>query len=204
MADLGSDGPEQGRALEDLRQVLERTATFYVRRRLSGQEGIADDEMQALAEDSAQEACVLVLRKLPTFRGEAKFETWACSFAIRVVMTALRRRLWRDTSLDAWQELASNSLPAAGWTYPELAAQRNAIWDVVREIVETDLTQRQREVLSLVVIQGVPTEVVEDHLGTTASALYKMTHDARRKLKAGLLKRGFSIEEVLGAFAARG
>jgi hypothetical protein len=29
-----------------------------------------------------------------------------------------------------------------------------------------------------------------------------MTHDARRKLKAGLLKRGYSTDEILDAFAA--
>jgi hypothetical protein len=36
----------------------------------------------------------------------------------------------------------------------------------------------------------------------TPSALYKMTHDARRKLKAGLVKRGFTLEEILHAFEA--
>lgn len=206
VADLSSAGPEQQQALQDLQSVLERTAWFYVRRRLSGQEGIADDEIQALAEDSAQDASLLVLKKLDTFRGEAKFQTWACSFVLRVAMTALRRRLWRDISLDrppeVWQEPASSNLPSSGWADPQLATQRHAIWDVVRDIVETDLTDRQREVLNLVVIQGVPTEIVEDRLGTSASALYKTTHDARRKLKAGLQKRGFSLEEILSAFEA--
>ena len=72
---------------------------------------------------------------------------------------------------------------------------------VIREVVQTELTERQRLVLNLVVINGVSTEEVETLLKTTPSALYKLTHDARRKLKAGLLKRGFTTSEILSAFA---
>jgi RNA polymerase sigma-70 factor (ECF subfamily) len=95
-------------------------------------------------------------------------------------------------------------LPASGWADPQLAAQRSAIWEVVRSIIETDLTERQRYVLHILVIQGMPTEVAEEHLQMTPSALYKMTHDARKKLKAGLQSRGFTTQEVLEAFAAEG
>jgi RNA polymerase sigma-70 factor (ECF subfamily) len=58
-------------------------------------------------------------------------------------------------------------------------------------------------VLNLVVIHGVDAEEMAERLGITAGALYKLTHDARRKLKAGLLARGFSTAEILEAFAAR-
>ena len=91
-----------------------------------------------------------------------------------------------------------------GWANPQIALQRQTMWDVVREVVETELTERQREALNLVVIHGVRTEKVEEVMGVTPSALYKMTHDARRKLRAGLLKRGYSIGEILSAFAAQG
>jgi hypothetical protein len=36
----------------------------------------------------------------------------------------------------------------------------------------------------------------------SAGTLYKLTHDARRKLKAGLLARGFLVAEILDAFSA--
>ena len=206
IAELGSSGPQQRQALADLQRILERTASLYVRRRLSGREDIAADAVQALIEDSSQDASLLVLKKLNTFRGDAKFQTWASSFVLRVVMTALRRHLWRDVSLDrprgSEQEPMHAALPSAGWADPQLAAQRSAIWDVLRDIMETDLTERQRHVLDLIVIQGIPTEIVEDQLQVTASALYKMTHDARRKLKAGLQSRGFSLADVLEAFSA--
>jgi RNA polymerase sigma-70 factor (ECF subfamily) len=206
LADLRSEGEAQDAALDDLRDSLERAALFYARRRLGGSEDVGADEVAALAEDSAQEALLIVLAKLETFRGEAKFLTWANSLCVRVAMTALRRRLWRDLSwdrlTDGWQEPTAAMVAASGRADPQLAAQRQAIWDVINEVLNTDLTERQRLVLDWIVLKGIHTEEVEDRLGVTASALYKLTHDARRKLKAGLGKRGFTTGEILEAFAA--
>jgi RNA polymerase sigma-70 factor (ECF subfamily) len=175
---------------------------------MAGAEGVAQDELMALAEDSAQEACLLIIEKLQTFRGEASFLTWGSAIAVGFAMTALRRKLWRDLSLDrmpdGWQVPPSSAIASDGWANPDLAAQRQAIWQVISEVVQTDLTERQRQILNLVVINGVDTEEVAERMGVSAGALYKMTHDARRKLKAGLLKRGFSTGEILGAFAAEG
>ena len=116
---------------------------------------------------------------------------------------------WTDGSLavmvDAAWRVSLVLLAAWGITRlarREPAALRHAIWAVIQEVVAVDLTPRQRQALDLVVINGVSTEDVEEYLGVTASALYKMTHDARRKLKAGLEKRGFTTQEILGAFSA--
>jgi RNA polymerase sigma-70 factor (ECF subfamily) len=208
IADLKSSGQAQQAALREMGQALERSALFYLNRRLAGSESVASDEIAALAQDVTQEASLLVLQKLDSFRGEARFLTWASSLAVRVAMTALRRRLWRDLSLDrlsdGWQEPAASLVPANGWANPQLATQRHAIWDTINEVVHSELTDRQRQVLDLIVLKGVHTEEVEDRLGVTASALYKMTHDARRKLKAGLMKRGLTTQEILAAFAAEG
>src|SRR5215207_582016 len=200
-----SDGPHP-EALADLRAHLERSALFYIRRRLTDAHGVASDAIDALAEDSAEEALLLVLQNVGTFRGEARFLTWAAAIGVGVAMTALRRRLWRDVSLDrmpdGWQAPATMATSGSGWEYPHLAAQRSEIWSVIKEVVQRDLTDRQRQVLNLVVINGVDAEEVAERLGTSAGALYKLTHDARRKLKAGLLARGFSTAEILSAFSA--
>ncbi len=148
------------------------------------------------------------MENLGSFRGEARFLTWAAAIAVGVVMGALRRRLWRDLSLehmpDGWQEPASSAARSSGWEHPDLAAQRTEIWSVIKEVVQRDLTDRQRQVLNLVVINGVDSEEVAERIGVSAGALYKLTHDARRKLKAGLVARGFSTHEILQAFSAQG
>jgi RNA polymerase sigma-70 factor (ECF subfamily) len=208
VAALASGGQDQQEALSELRPFLERSALFYLRRRLKGAVGVAPDEVQSLAEDTAQEASLLVLRHLESFRGEARFLTWAAAIAVGVAMGALRRRLWRDLSLDrmpdGWQAPAGKAVAGNGWEHPHLAAQRQEMWDVIKAVVESDLTERQRLVLNLVVLRGVNAEEVAERLGISPGALYKLTHDARRKLKAGLLKRGYTTDEILAAFAATG
>lgn len=205
---LRSDGQDQQEAIEDLRRALERAALFYVRRRAPGLKGATTDELESLAQDAAQEATLQVLAKLDSFRGESRFLTWASATAVGRAMTALRRRLWQDISLDrlpdGWLEPTDLAISTNGWDHPDLAAQRQEIWRVIRDVVASELTERQREVLNQVVLQGANAEEVAERMGTTAGALYKMTHDARRKLKAGLLKRGFSTSEILDAFTPAG
>jgi len=193
-------------ALADLRAHLVRAALFAIRRRLTTAPGVMSDEIDSLSEDCAQESLVLALDNIGSFRGEARFTTWASAIAVGVAMSATRRRLWRDLSLDhmpdGWQAPASTVTSSSGWEHPHLAAQRTEIWSVIKEVVQRDLTDRQRQVLNLVVINGVDAEEVAERLGITAGALYKLTHDARRKLKAGLLARGFSTAEILQAFSS--
>jgi RNA polymerase sigma-70 factor (ECF subfamily) len=206
LIDLRATGAQQGEAIEDLRRALERAALFYVRRRGPRLHGAATDELESLAQDAAQEATLQVLKKLDSFRGESRFLTWASAIAVGRAMTALRRRLWQDISLDrvpdGWQQPAAVAISGNGWEDPDLAAQRQEIWEVIRDVVAQELTQRQRDVLNQVVLNGANAEEVAERMGTSPGALYKMTHDARRKLKAGLLKRGFSTQEILDAFAA--
>src|SRR5262249_35451243 len=194
-------------AVAELKAHLERAAFFTVRRRLASAHGVMPDEIESLAEDSAQEGLVLVLQNLGSFRGEARFVTWASAIAIGVALAAMRRQRWRDLSLDhmpdGWQEPASSATSSSGWENPHLATQRTEMWSVIKEVVQRDLTNRQRQVLNLVVINGVDADEVAERLGVTAGALYKLTHDARRKLKRGLLARGFSTAEILEAFAAQ-
>jgi RNA polymerase sigma-70 factor (ECF subfamily) len=202
----GPEGPD-AEALAELRAHLQRAALFSIRRRLAAARGVMSDEIDSLAEDCAQEALLIALQNPGSFRGEARFVTWASAIAVGVAMAALRRRMWRDLSLDhmpdGWHEPASSATSSSGWEHPHLAAQRAEIWSVIREVVQRDLTERQRHVLNLVVINGVDAEEVAERLAISAGALYKLTHDARRKLKAGLLARGFSTSEILQAFSAQ-
>jgi RNA polymerase sigma-70 factor, ECF subfamily len=42
----------------------------------------------------------------------------------------------------------------------------------------------------------VPIDVFAERLGTTRGALYKTLHDARRKLRSDLAKRGFTLDSI--------
>jgi RNA polymerase sigma-70 factor (ECF subfamily) len=61
----------------------------------------------------------------------------------------------------------------------------------VREGIRTALTPRQRQVLVAVVLEGVPIDVLAERLGSNRNALYKMLHDARRRLRAHVAEAGY-------------
>jgi DNA-directed RNA polymerase specialized sigma24 family protein len=50
-------------------------------------------------------------------------------------------------------------------------------------MVEEDLTARQQEAVVAVFLEGMPISEVAKRMGTNQYALYKLLHDARRKLK---------------------
>lgn len=63
-----------------------------------------------------------------------------------------------------------------------------------RDEIECSPGPRQREVLVAVALNGVPIDVLAERLESTRGALYKNLHDARRKLRAALIARGFELD----------
>jgi len=47
---------------------------------------------------------------------------------------------------------------------------------------------------------GMALEEVAKRMGTNRNALYKLLHDARKKLKKQLAREGLQIDEILAAF----
>jgi RNA polymerase sigma-70 factor (ECF subfamily) len=47
----------------------------------------------------------------------------------------------------------------------------------------------------------MPQDEIARHLGSNRNAVYKLTHDARKRLKQGLEMAGFGTEEIRAAFA---
>ena len=191
---LRGAGPEQQEALSDLRVALLRG----LRRPVSHRAG-ADD---AFLEDVVQDALVRVLERLPQFEGRSQFLTWAMAVAIRVAMSELRRRRWKDVSLDevvADVELAPGRVvdDAPG---PLARSEREAILATMHEVIQNGLTVKQREAL-LAALRGMPLDEIARQLGTNRNALYKLTHDARKRLRQGLEAAGFTAEDIGAAFA---
>ena len=204
--DLSASGKVQEAAIADLRDLLLRAALYFFSRNLSDFHGLNRDEITQRAEDCAQDALIAVLSHLSDFRGDSKFSTWAYKFAINMALMASRRERWKGVSLD---ELASSDTSnffervmqdKSDGVSPEQSAMQGEIRRTLRELIERDLTERQRQVLFMMVFNDVPMDEVVRHLDTNRNAIYKMLHDARRKLKSGLQARGFEIGETLTLF----
>jgi RNA polymerase sigma factor (sigma-70 family) len=70
----------------------------------------------------------------------------------------------------------------------------------LRRMVDEELTDRQREAVVAVLLEEMPISEVARRMGTNQNALYKLLHDARRKLKRQMEAAGLSPQEVLAAF----
>ena len=154
------------------------------------------------AEDFAQEALIKITGNLDSFSEESRFTTWAQKIAMNVALTELKRRRWRDVSL---QELfarrgADDRGPADAQLSPEQLAFQSTVLQELRRMVNEELTDRQREAVVAVVLEGMPVSEVAMRMGTNQNALYKLLHDARKKLKMKMEAAGISPHEVLAAF----
>jgi RNA polymerase sigma-70 factor, ECF subfamily len=172
-----------GEALADLRAYICRS----LQTALSGRAGQGD------VEDFAQQALTRILKSLDTFRGDSRFTTWATSVAIRIAFGELRRKQWGAVSLDALLEGGQAPSPVKA---PEALekASGGEVLGVLLEGIDTVLSERQRTVV-LAELEGMPTSVLSKELGVSTGALYKMHHDARKKLRSFLEQRGFRGED---------
>jgi RNA polymerase sigma factor (sigma-70 family) len=158
--------------------------------------------VDAYVEDFAQEALIRITGNLDSFRGESRFTTWAQKIAMNVALTELKRRRWRDVSLQDLfaQREAADSGPADRRLTPEQLAFQNMVLGELRRMVDEELTDRQREAVVAVILEGMPISEVARRMDTNQNALYKLLHDARRKLKRRMEDAGLSPQEVLAAF----
>src|SRR5215207_6766153 len=83
--------PNPSKALADLYDLLVRG----LKAALGGYGG----GVEANVGDFAQEALIKITGNLDSFRGESRFTTWAQKIAMNVALTELKRRRWRDVSL---------------------------------------------------------------------------------------------------------
>ena len=188
-------GPNPDEALADLYELLVRG----LRASLGGYGG----GIEANVEDFAQEALIRITANLGSFRGESRFTTWAQKIAMNVALTELKRRRWRDVSLQdllARREVADRRGPTDPQLTPEQLVLQNMVLGELRRVVDQELTDRQREAVVAVLLEGMPISEVAKRMGTNQNALYKLLHDARKKLKRRMKAAGLSPQEVLVAF----
>lgn len=183
-------GPEGDRALEDLRRYLVEGLHIALRQRRIPQ-------ARSIADDFAQEALLKILNGLDSFRGGSRFTTWAFSVAIRVMLTELRRKRWQDVSMEDLAAPGDETLTASSDEGPDRALEQTTATRLLDEVMRRELTERQRTAIYAVMIHEMPLEEVALRLGTNRNALYKLLHDARRRLKNALEARGLSSDDFV-------
>ena len=192
LADLRGSNPDE--ALADLYDLLVRGLRVVLGTYASG--------VEANVEDFAQEALIKITDNLDSFRGESRFTTWAQKIAMNVALTELRRRRWRDVSLQdlfARREAADRG-PADTQLTPEQLALQNTVVQELRRMVDEELTDRQREAVVAGLLEEMPISEVARRMSTNQNALYKLLHGARRRLKRRMEAMGISPKEVLAVF----
>jgi len=188
---LRAEGAEGQAAVGELHALLLKAARFEIGRRAAQLPHLRGGDHEDLAQQAADDALMAVLRKLDEFRGESRFTTWAYKFALLEAAVKVRRRAWQGREIpledEAWSALADAGARAGR------GAEDRELFAALREEIEGSLSDRQREVLVAVALNGVPIDVLAERLGSTRGALYKNLHDARRKLRAALAARGFRV-----------
>jgi RNA polymerase sigma-70 factor, ECF subfamily len=201
IADLQAGGQDQELALEDLRGLITRGLPFALAKWLAP----TDPGFNPLVEDVVQETMLKVLDNLASFEGRSQFTTWVHKIAVRAALSELRRKHWRDTSLETLinppDGAAFASLDADPASGPAQRSEQRDMIERVGRILAGELTERQRQVMVAMQINGAPAQVVADRMGITRNALYKLMHDARLRLRERLHAEGLSPEDILASFA---
>lgn len=192
--DLGGSGSEYDEAVARLHELLLRVTRHEVRRR-RGQLPITGPELDDLAHQAADDAVIGVVAKVAQFRGQSRFSTWACKFAIFEVSTKIGRHFWQKSAvpMDAedWDRLPDRfGLDPAGF------AEWRDVIAALHRAVDDELTDRQRRIFVAIVVNGTPLDTLIVELGSSRNAIYKTLFDARRKLRASLVTDGYLEDDA--------
>ena len=186
---LTASGAEQEDALSELRGILFARVLRAFRSNPKVDEAFVDDVVQ--------EGRVKILGSMGDFQGRSQFMTWATTIVIRIAITEIRRRRWKDVSLD---ELLENRSTAVRRRDPELSAGqkllKSQLIETLHRVIREQLTEKQRTVLQAE-LQGMPQEEIGRRLGSNRNAIYKMGHDARKRLRKGMIEAGYSAEDLV-------
>ena len=157
---------------------------------------------ESFLEDVVQDSVMRILERIDQFEGRSQFLTWATSIAIHVAMGELRRTRWKDVSLD---DVFSETDFIPDRTIdrdasPDAQLDRQSLLAAMQRVIEEDLTEKQKTAL-LAELKGMPQDEIARHLGSNRNAIYKLTHDARKKLKKGLEAAGYTAKDVVATTA---
>jgi RNA polymerase sigma-70 factor (ECF subfamily) len=146
---------------------------------------------EADAEDVTQDVLLQVVRKLPTFRGEAALPTWLHRVTLNTALSHRRKRAVHEVhcTRDPFEiVLAAEPAPVAGWDSAS-APEAQVFSREARAVIEraiAKLPSLYRTVFVLADIEGLPNAVIADRLGLSLPAIKSRLHRARLLLRDAL------------------
>lgn len=196
LLELRGRGSQRTEALIDLRAQLVRGLSYA----MADRPGVTEAHIEGFVQD----ALLKILDNLDLFRGESRFTTWAQKIAIHEAFTELRRKRWENVSLssliDRYEGDFTPSVLSDPRPSPEQRVTQQGLLEMIKRLINEELTERQRRAMLAVVLGGMPTQEVARRMGTNRNALYKLMHDARERLKGCMMAEGVTLEEALQAF----
>ncbi len=200
LSDLRAGGARREAALADLRADILYGLPYALRDWFSPD----DPQFTPLAEEVTQETLMRVLDHLDSFEGRSQFTTWAHKIAVRVALTELRRRRWKDVSFESLADQAEGedtAKPMADTAPgPETVIEQADVLARVQQMMREELPDKQLHAMMAVAIRGMPLEEAARRLGTERNTLYKLLHDARLRMKRRLAREGLTPAELLAVF----
>jgi RNA polymerase sigma-70 factor, ECF subfamily len=163
---------ERRAALSELRGFVRGALSRTFRRQLS----------EVDLDDLTQDSLLRVLSRLDDFQQQSRFTTWATAIAVNCALSELRRRRYRHVTID---DAMVEGHAALTQDPPPLSDGAEQTLGRLRQGIAQALTERQREA-TLARLGGLPLSEIARRQGTSPGAVYKMLHDARRRLKAFL------------------
>jgi RNA polymerase sigma-70 factor (ECF subfamily) len=182
---LHSTGATRRDAIAELHARLRVEAVFQIRQRARSRPGFPYSDIDDLAVQAADDALVAILRKLDQYRGDSQFLTWARGFAALEAPVIIRRRIGRGAAGVARDPDTLLRVADSGHSIHD-RVEMTELLDTVAALITEELTDRQRAVLTAIVLDGESPAHLAAELDTTTGAIYKALHDARIKLRAGV------------------
>ena len=185
---LTGSGPERESAIGELRELLVRGLNKSLSTRYGS---------RLQADDVVQDALMKILSSLDTFEGRSRFTTWAMTIATRAGISELRRRHFRDVSLDsiATGDQQDHAVPESDEVSASNQLDRQKILRTLNTLIDERLTEKQRRATQGL-LNGLPVEEIARRTGSNRNAVYKLVHDARMRLREGFAEQGITADEV--------
>ena len=162
-----------------LRELLERV-TPTVKQWALAHTGDSD-----AAADLCQDTLVQVVRKLGSFRGNARFSTWLFTVTRNQALEAIRRRGRHEKKMTRLK----TEIGHLAWAQPraEMSIDRERLGALVGSFV-SDLPRRQREVFQMADLNGMSSPEIGSVLGISAGTVRVALLKARRTLRRRILE----------------